>query len=76
MRAAGCAAGGGPLSAAAAAINEEMVAKDSRLHLSTSAFAAGSTISLKCRKKSTPMIGKETAANKNVQENRLPWKDK
>jgi hypothetical protein len=22
------------------------------------------------------MIGKETAANKNVQENRLPWKDK
>jgi hypothetical protein len=22
------------------------------------------------------MIGKETAANKKVQENRLPWKDK
>ena len=50
MRAAGCAAGGGPLSAAVAAVaaaSEEMVAKDSRLHLSTSAFAAGSTISLK-----------------------------
>jgi hypothetical protein len=45
MRAAGCAAGGGPLSAAVA--SEEMVAKDSRLHLSTSALAAGSTISLK-----------------------------
>ncbi len=47
MRAAGCAAGGGPLSAAVADASEEMVAKDSRLHLSTSALAAGSTISLK-----------------------------
>jgi hypothetical protein len=47
MWAAGCAAGGGPLSAAVAAASEEMVAKDSRLHLSTSALAAGSTISLK-----------------------------
>jgi hypothetical protein len=34
------------LSAAVAAASEEMVAKDSRLHLSTSALAAGSTISL------------------------------
>ncbi len=32
---------------AVAAASEEMVAKDSRLHLSTSALAAGSTISLK-----------------------------
>ncbi len=47
MRAAGCAAGGGLLSAAVAAASEEMVAKDSRLHLSTSALAAGSTINLK-----------------------------
>ncbi len=36
MRAAGCSAGGGPLSAAVAATREEMVAKDSQLHLSTS----------------------------------------
>jgi hypothetical protein len=47
MRAASCAAGGGPLSAAAATVKEETVGKDSRLHLSTSALAAGSTISLK-----------------------------
>jgi hypothetical protein len=47
MRSAGCAAGGGPLSAAAAAVKVETVAKDSRLHLSTGALAAGSTISLK-----------------------------
>ncbi len=67
---------GGRLSAAAAAVKVETVAEDSRLHLSTSALAAGSTISLESRKKSTPMMGKETAANKNVQENCLPWKDK
>ena len=57
MRAAGCAAGGGPLSAAVAAASEEMVAKDSRLHLSTSALAAISTISLKCHKKSIDRTG-------------------
>jgi hypothetical protein len=34
------------------------------------------TVPLKWRKKSTSMMGKETAANKNVQDNRLPWKDK
>jgi hypothetical protein len=60
--------GGGPLSAAAAAVKVETVANDSRLHLSTSALAAGSTISLKWRKKSTPMLGKETAANKKSKE--------
>ncbi len=47
MRAAGCAAGGEPLFAGVAAASEEMVAKDLLLHLSTSALAAGSTISLK-----------------------------
>ena len=50
MTVAGCAGGGGPLSAlaaGAAAVKVETVAKVSRLHLSTSALAAGSTISLK-----------------------------
>ncbi len=70
------AAGSGPLSADAAAVNAETVAKDSALHLSKSALAAGSTISLKWRRKSTPMMGKETAANKNVQVKCVPWKDK
>jgi hypothetical protein len=70
------AAGGGPLSADAAAVSADTVAKDSALHLSTSALAAGSTISLKWRRKSTPMMGKETAANKNVQVKCFPWKER
>jgi hypothetical protein len=69
-------AGGGPLSAVAAFVRVETVAKGSALHLSTSALAAGSTISLKWHRKSTPMMGKETAANKNVQAKCLPWKEK
>jgi hypothetical protein len=72
----GWAAHGGPLSAVATADKAETVAKDSALHTSTSALAAGSTISLKWHRKFTPMMGKETAANKNVQEKCLPWKDK
>jgi hypothetical protein len=69
-------ASGGPLSADAAAVNAETVAKDSALHLSTSVLAAGSTISPKWRRKSTPMMGKETAANKKVQVKGFPWKDR
>jgi hypothetical protein len=36
----------------------------------SSLLLAGSTSSLKCFKKSTPIIGKLTAANKKFQENR------
>jgi hypothetical protein len=70
------AVGGGPLSADAAAVKAETVAKDSALHLFTSALASGSTISLKWHRKSTPIMGKETGANKNIQEKCRPWKDK
>jgi len=50
----------------------ETVANDSADCVSTSLLAAGSTSSLKWRKKSTPKIGKDTAANKKVHWNCLP----
>jgi hypothetical protein len=59
-----------------AGIIVDTVAKHYLLCLSTSEFAAGSTISWWCLRKSTPIIGKETAASKNVHKNFLPWKDK
>jgi hypothetical protein len=67
-------AGGGPLSAVAVAVRVETVAKDSALHLSTSALAAGSTISLKWRRKSTPMMGKGRLLTKMYRQNALPGK--
>ena len=56
-------------------VNEKTVANVSWLSVSTSLLAAGSISSLKWRRKSTPTIGKETAASKNVHLNRRPWKD-
>jgi hypothetical protein len=42
---------------------------------STRRFDAGSTSNLKCLKKSTQMMGNETAARRKVHWNRLPLKD-
>jgi hypothetical protein len=56
------------VSAGAAAVSVETISKDSELHLSTSALAAGSTISLKWRRESTPILGAETAPAKRQRE--------
>jgi hypothetical protein len=68
---------GGETTAPAAGVDKlETVVIVSQFRASTSWLAAGSTISLKCLKKSTPMMGKETAASKKTHSNRLPLKDK
>jgi hypothetical protein len=55
-----------------AAVSDDTDAKDCRLALSTNMLAAGSTISWKCRRKSTPMMGKETAASRKLHVKRHP----
>ncbi len=44
--------------------------------VSTRRFAAGSTRSLKCLKKSTPIIGNWTLASRNGHTKRRPWKER
>jgi hypothetical protein len=48
-----------------AVMRNNTVANDCRLALSTSMLAAGSTISWKCCRKSTPMIGKKRRPAEN-----------
>jgi len=62
----GCGNGGGTWGGGVAATDatEETLAKVSAVPVSTSELAAGSTSRRKWRKKSTPMIGKETVASK------------
>jgi hypothetical protein len=55
-----------------AAVSDDTVTKDCRLALSTSMLAAGSTMSWKCNKKSTPTMGKDTAASRKFQVKRRP----
>jgi hypothetical protein len=68
--------GGGTTAPAAGVDKLGTVVIVSQFWASTSRLAAGSTNSLKCLKKSTPMMGKETAASKKTHSNRLPLKDK
>jgi hypothetical protein len=51
----------------------ETVANSSLLVLNRSRFDAGSTNNRKWRRKSTPMIGKETAARRNTHLKGFPW---
>ncbi len=44
--------------------------------VSTRRFAAGSTKSLKCLNKSTPIIGNCTLASRNSHTKRRPWKER
>ncbi len=68
---------GGETTDPAAGVDKlETVVIVSQLRASTSWLAAGSTNSLKCLKKSTPMMGKEMAASKKTHSNCLPLKDK
>jgi hypothetical protein len=48
------------------------VAKDCEEAVSTRHAAAGFTDNLKCRKKSTPIMGNFTFANRKIHEKRRP----
>jgi hypothetical protein len=55
-----------------AAATAETVAKDCEEAVSTRHAAAGFTDNLKCRKKSTPIMGNFTFANRKIHEKRRP----
>ncbi len=59
-----------------AVMSDNTVANYCKLALSATMLAAGSTISWKCRRKSTPMIWKETVASRKFQVNRQPCSNK
>ena len=64
------------LTAPAAGVDKlDTVVIDSQCFGSTRRLVAGSTNSLKWRRKSTPMMGKETAASKKTHSKRLPLND-